>query len=110
MKRIFRSKIGTLYIAIVLSSFTGCSVGKPFQPPPPMYQSYTKDGATASDVKSVMRQCGYAHEFGGNPGDTSEEVARRENCMFRNGFKYRDGYEGICSFKESSRLDACKNN
>lgn len=84
----------------------GC-VAKFFQPPPPMFKSYTKENASEEQVKEALIQCGYPHIYGGDKDDTVNDVAQRENCMFRKGFKYRSGYKGICSLQGKQAIPAC---
>ena len=69
-----------LYFGITFM-LAGCLGSKPFQPPPPMFKSYIKEGATEEDIKRSMLECGYPNVHGGNANDTNEDVAKRENCM-----------------------------
>lgn len=96
--------ITLLKIALVLS---GCGEAKPLQPPPPQFASYMKEGVTVEEIKQSMIQCGYPNVAGGKIGDKDSEIAARENCMFDKGFRYRDGYKGICSLKRGAVLSAC---
>ena len=91
-------------IAFVLSS---CGI-RPFQPPPPEFKTFVKVGATENQVKAKMRECGFVNSFQPEPTDTERDLARRELCMFRNGYLYKSGYRGICSTQAALRIAECK--
>ena len=91
--------------AILVSS---CAIREGFQPPPPMFKSYVKQGTSEAETKQAMLECGYPNVFGGGRQDTSNDVAIREQCMFKKGFTYRSGYQGICSLKNQNILQACR--
>ncbi|SFH62983.1 hypothetical protein SAMN04515618_101246 [Collimonas sp. OK307] len=97
----------SMCVMLLALSLNACAY-RPFQPNPPMYELYVKDNATESDVKAAMLKCGYPSIAGGSRGNSSEVVAKRENCMFENGFKYRDGYKGICSLQSAQNTPACQ--
>ena len=66
----------------------------------------------AEGVKEAMRQCGYI-DIVGYDGDRDSSIndhAQRENCMFKNGFKYKGGYRGLCASIERKNLPACQSN
>lgn len=87
----------------------GC-VSKPFQPPPPDFKVLIKVGSSEDDVKRAMLACGYPN-VGGFAGirATVQEKARAEQCMFRQGFRYKDGWGGTCSLKDYYRtMEECK--
>jgi hypothetical protein len=96
-------KIFALVLVVLLS---GCINARPFQPNPPMYQLYVKDGATESDVKASMLKCGYPNVVGNSGDETLNEKAERQNCIARNGFKRSDGLPGICPLRAD--LPACQ--
>lgn len=92
----------------ILSTLIACGY-KPFQPAPPMYKTYKRAGATEQETKDSMLECGYPNIYGGMKDDTENDVARRENCMFRKKFKYNDEYRGICSLPgKKEKLPACR--
>lgn len=97
---------------LLLLSLTACFGGKPFQPHPPTFTQWFKDGVSADAIKEAMRQCGYIdiYGYGGDRDSTINDHAKRENCMFRNGFKYKDGYQGLCSSLDRKDLPACQSN
>ncbi len=101
----------TVFTMLTLS-LTGCLGSKPFQPHPPIYAQWTKDGLTAEGVKQALRQCGYIDilGYGGDKDSSINDHAQRENCMFKNGFKYKDGYRGLCASIERKNLPACQSN
>ena len=95
---------------ILTFPLTGCFGWKPFQPPPPTFTQWTKDGVTAEGVKQALRQCGYIDIFGygGDKDSSINDHAQRQNCMFKNGFKYKGGYRGLCAEIERKHLPACQ--
>jgi hypothetical protein len=100
-------------ISIVLTVFlTACFGGKPFQPHPPIFMQWVKGGVSADGVKGALLQCGYIdiYGYGGDRDSTINDHAKRENCMFRNGFRYKDGYQGLCSSSDRKNLPACQSN
>ncbi|MFJ2987759.1 hypothetical protein ACIPF8_07820 [Collimonas sp. NPDC087041] len=100
-----RKRICFLLLALPLSA---CAY-KPFQPNPPMFQTYFKAGVDEEGVKVAMRQCGYSSVVGRVAGDTVNDIAKRQNCMFANGFKFRDGSKGICSWaNDKESIPACQ--
>jgi len=96
------------FIGFLSFCMCACFGGKLFQPPPSMYKTYVKEGASENIVKNAMLECGYLNPEGGKENDINNEVARREICMFGKGFKYRSGYKGMCSLPGKSTLPACQ--
>ena len=95
-----------VYLALMSLSLTACA--KPFQPPPPMYKDFLGAGVSEAEVKTQMLRCGYKNVSLEISGTTPDEVARREACMFKAGFKYTDGYKGICSLPQSLKTGVCQ--
>ena len=82
----------------LLCAFLNACTGKHFQPPPPMFKMFEKNCITTENVREKMIVCGFPNVFSGrNSSDTRGDTARREYCMFSKGFRYVDGYKGICS-------------
>jgi hypothetical protein len=92
-------------------------------PPPPIYTQYIKEqgSATEEEVKQAMRLCGYIdlYGYGMERNVAINERAKRQNCMFLKGFKFKDGYKGICgelaadiranrSYPYMNELSACQ--
>lgn len=97
-------------ICAVSFILTACFGGKPFQPPPEEYTQWIKGGVSEEGVKQAMRQCGFTdlYGYGGDRNATFDDIARRENCMFQNGFKRKSGYKGICSLRRAKDIQACQ--
>ncbi|MFC6282229.1 MULTISPECIES: hypothetical protein [Polaromonas] len=95
-----------VYLALISLSLTACA--KPFQPPPPMFKDFLGAGVNEAEVKTQMLRCGYKNVALEVPSTTPNDVARREICMFKAGFKYADGYKGICSLPQGSKIEACR--
>jgi hypothetical protein len=93
-------------------SLTACFSQKPFQPHPPTFTQWVKEGISEEGVKESMRRCGYIdlYGYGGDRNSSMNEEAKRENCMFKNGFRYKDGDPGLCALKSYKDVPACKSN
>ena len=93
-------------------SLTACFGQKPFQPHPPTFTQWVKDGVSSDGVKEAMRQCGEIdlYGYGGDRNSTMNDRAKRENCMFINGFKYKSGFQGLCTLKSYKDIPACQSN
>jgi hypothetical protein len=96
-----------IFSSILVLAVTAC-LYKPFQPSPPAYTRWIKKNVGHEGVKKAMRDCGYKYIYNhADITDTTEDFARRENCMFKNGFQYNDGYKGICSLSDAGKVAAC---
>jgi hypothetical protein len=94
-------------LIFLLISLSGC-INKPFQPAPAEFKLWIKSGASEDDVKEVMLLCGYPNiaGFAGTKASV-EKTTSVEECMFRKGFQYRDGWKGKCSERNRAPLMAC---
>lgn len=92
-------------------ALTGCFGGKPFQPPPPIYTTWIKNGVSQEEVKHAMRDCGYIdlYGYGGDRSATIEDRVIREKCMFAHGYRHKSGFQGICSLSNTENIAACHN-
>lgn len=102
-----------MYKNILIYSFVsifmaGCFGIKIMQPPPSNFEFFKTNDKTYEDIKKTMIVCGYPNVNRGNRDDTNNDIAKREICMFRNGFKFNDGYKGMCSLQQQSNLPACQ--
>ena len=79
-----------------------------FKPPPSIYESFVKNGVSADDVKQAMLECGYSNPFHIDRHVTINDSTKWENCMFANGFRYKRGYKGTCSLRNSKDIPACQ--
>lgn len=97
--------------SILLGLFlTACLGQKPFQPHPPNFKQWVKDGVSEEGVKEAMRKCGYEdiYGYGGDRDSTMNESALRQVCMFKNGFLRKDGDRGLCTLKDYQDIAACR--
>jgi hypothetical protein len=96
------------YFAVVTLLLAGC-FNKPFQPTPPAFKTWEKSGVSEDGVKQAMLKCGYPN-VGGFAGIKYllNDAATAERCMFEAGFRYKDGWGGICSLKDADALPACE--
>ena len=91
----------------------GCLGYKPFQPPPPPSESWTKAGTSEADVAAALLECGFPQPRGRVPGRQQEmsldEDALALLCMERSGFvaRYGNSYSSFCrNFKGVSACQA----
>ncbi len=95
-------RVSLLFISIWI---VGCTVPKPMQPPPPVYELWSKTGSTSIEVAKAMLECGYPSPQGAG-GSTANEVALMHLCMRSDGYSYDDDRGAICDgWKE--RPPAC---
>jgi hypothetical protein len=94
-------------IMLMMLFFTGCLGVKPFQPPPPTFKMWEKEGANSNEVKGAMLQCGYPNVEGINKNWSINEVALTQECMYAQGFRRVDNYR-ICATKDEENLSACQ--
>jgi hypothetical protein len=97
------------FLSVLLLSVTAC-LYEPFQPSPPEYVMWTKKNVEHQGVKKAMRDCGFKNVYGysGGKRESGEDIAKEENCMFKNGFQYDDNrYKGICSLPDAEKIAAC---
>lgn len=79
-----------------------------FQPTPPMFKMFEKNNLQSEEIKKEMIACGFPNVITGrNPDDSLGETAKRERCMFKENFRYIDGYMGICSTQAAIRIKEC---
>jgi hypothetical protein len=97
----------TFLLISFLISISACSV-RGFQPPPPNYKAWIKNGTTEQDIKQAMLDCGYPNPFTTANASGNDE-AKWENCMFKKGYKYSSGYKGMCATAINAKdLPACQ--
>ena len=103
-------RIRVITFTLLTLSLMACLGVKPFQPHPPTFTRWVKDGVSAEGVKEAMRKCGYVdlYGYGGDRDSTMNERALRQNCMFKNGFKPKDGDRGLCALKSYQDIAACR--
>jgi len=97
------------FLAFGIALAAGC-VGKPFQPIPPQFKLWKKEGVFEVEVKAAVIECGY---FEARPGylvqkaKSTDELVRADRCMEQKGFRslLRDGK--ICDEKYFSSFPAC---
>lgn len=84
---------------------------KPFQPPPPAIEMWVKPGIEKEEVRKNLLDCGFPNAAGfvgsiRKKFKLSDEV-RAEQCMFRKGYRYKDGWGGMCTIESASYQAAC---
>jgi hypothetical protein len=79
----------------------GCS--RAFQPPPPVYEEWTKKNASVQDVKLSMISCGYPNVLGAASEPDNNKIALMHLCMEGKGFKFN----GKTFCQDYKNLPAC---
>jgi hypothetical protein len=79
----------------------GCSSA--FQPPPPVYEEWTKKNASVQDVKLSMISCGYPSVLGAASEPDNNKIALMHLCMEGKGFKFN----GTTFCQDYKNLPAC---
>jgi hypothetical protein len=98
-----------IFLISIMFFITAC-LYKPFQPPLTGYEQWIKKNVGHEGVKKAMRDCGFKNVYGysGGKRESNEDIAKEENCMFKNGFQYDDNrYKGICSLPDAEKIAAC---
>jgi hypothetical protein len=75
-----------------------------------LYTFFVTENTTVSDVKATMLSCGYPNVYDGNRNYEENELAEKENCMYKNGFNYRagSGHIRLCEIpSKKNKLTAC---
>ena len=102
-------KLNIIFIFSSVFILSACFGFKPFQPGPPEYKRFIKEGVNEQGVKEAMRKCGYPNVVGRVSGDKINDRAKMQICMFENGFKLKDGSKGICSWvSDKANVPACQ--
>lgn len=104
--------IPTIFL-IIIPALNGC-LGKPFQPIPPLFKTWTKQGKGLEDVKAALLVCGF-HNIGTGfdvgdlrTGRTSQnDFVLAEICMEKSGYSNESGRRA-CSYSFNANLPACK--
>lgn len=102
-----------LFYVLVTSAFlTASCVGKPFQPIPPKFKQWGKEGVTPDGVKAALLECGYDNPYTGfqtHKNVAYSDLVRADVCMERKGFRYLlDDRKSICDSKVASNVPACR--
>jgi hypothetical protein len=102
-----RSRLFFLAFGIVFA--TGC-VGKPFQPIPPQFKLWKKEGVSELGVKAAVIDCGYLEARPGylvQKAKSIDELVRAGRCMEQKGFRSLSSNGKICDDKYLSSFPAC---
>ena len=84
-----------------------CIPKKAFQPNPPTFKNWVKEGSTDEDTKSQMIECGYRNIYIGDSRDSRTDTARNQICMFNNGYSKKNGDKGTCYLPNWQTIPAC---
>ncbi len=97
-----------IFLAIFILLVAGC-VNKPFQPVPPLFETWERVGTAPDQVKEALLSCGYDNPYTGFATHliTVEKIAAGSQCMRRLGFRYLIGIP-ICEQPGNDRILACQ--
>ena len=105
-----------LLTLLLCLAFLGCTRDF-YQPRPPLFQTWTKKGASNDESKKALLICGYDNPYTGydvqkmrNDPNTLENGLRADICMEKSGFKsvYVDEGKSLCQVSPWSKLKECK--
>lgn len=83
----------------------GCT-GRGFQPPPPDFVYWQKDGISVEGVKSAMLACGYPN-VAGIGEDSIDAQLKHFYCMKDAGFKRKDNLD-LCTLGRIGESPVCE--
>lgn len=118
MESLRRSKLNIknerLLILLLLSGLYGCKGS--FQPLPPEYELWRKEGATTLEIKKVILECGVSSPRGGvvSEGRSQNEIILSHKCIASAGYIYFDPFKGKLDLnneygcRRSHDLPACQ--
>jgi hypothetical protein len=98
----------TILLVVICVTNFGCIPRGAFQPSEPSFMAYKKIGASDTEIKKQMLNCGYKNPFYPTGKESLEESAKQEICMFRNGYVIKSGYKGVCYvYKDWQTIPTC---
>ena len=83
----------------------GCT-GRGFQPPPPEFTNWKKNGVSEEGVKSAMTACGYTNLIGTGDRTPIDQVLTRFYCMKDAGYKRKDNVD-MCKLGRIGESAVC---
>jgi len=83
---------------------SGCT---PFQPPPPDFTYWYKNGVSVEGVKSAMRGCGYTNLDGAGDQTPIDLELKHFYCMKDSGFSRRDNLD-LCKLGRIGESPVCE--
>ncbi|MFA7292949.1 MAG: hypothetical protein WC023_11970 [Rhodocyclaceae bacterium] len=110
MKRQLRLIVLTIGLA---TSVGGCGLRQGFQPLPPTYKNWAKDGVSPDGVKAALMECGFGNPYTGFDAHKKvplNTLVLAELCMEQKGFRYLLEDSRACDGKFRSSLPACQSN
>ena len=99
-------------LAVAALCGAGCVSREAFQPLPPMFQTWAKEGVAPDGVKQALIECGYENPFNGFDARTpvtDEQLNKSAICMRKKGFRYLlNGGFLVCDRPERVNDPSCK--
>jgi len=98
-------------VMAVVACIGGCNLRQGFQPLPPMFKNWAKEGDSPEEVKAALLACGYDNPYNGfqtHKKVALNELIRADRCMEEKGFHYLlSDRKSICDDKYYSTFPAC---
>ncbi|MFW1813314.1 hypothetical protein ACG9X6_01425 [Acinetobacter guillouiae] len=94
------------FLASISILTSGCSE-KMFQPPPPEFKSWSKQGVELIEVKKKLLEYGFDTPSGFYNSRTYDDLAFASFCMEAAGYKALDGPARWCHNHPDKNLAAC---
>ena len=105
-------RLRTITLLLALAFIAGCAMRESFQPLPPMFKNWVKDGVSPDGVKAALLECGYDNPYTGfqtHKKVALNELVRADRCMEQRGFRYLLSIrKSVCDGKLASSLPACQ--
>jgi hypothetical protein len=103
----YPKKLGNLLFLVLVGILTsGCSE-KIFQPPPPSFKAWSKQGVELIEVKKKLLECGFDTPSGFLSSRTYDDLAFASFCMEAAGYKALGGPARWCHNHPDKNLAAC---
>jgi len=97
-----RNSLGSSICAFLLIGGTG----RGFQPPPPDYTKWFKEGVSQAGIDNAMRACGYTNLDGAGDASPIDVRLTRFYCMKDAGFKRKDNLD-MCKLGRVGESAVC---
>jgi hypothetical protein len=94
--------INKIFFSMIIFYLTGC-LGLSNQPPDEFHIQWFKPNVSREETKKAIEECGFQNIYGYSGFYLINEDAKRENCMFKRGFKYKNA-SGVCSMIHADEL------
>ena len=112
-----KSKMNKYFIGFIFFLFGLLGCAKPFQPVPPLFLLWSKDGTDVVGVKKALLECGYPNPYDGVDREwvngklishtNLDDSVMSEMCMRKNAFTKKS--RGLCESIANLQICMLKN-